>query len=444
MKNQFVTLLSLILLFCVSCKKESALEEISQNGIWMQLGYGKIFEIKNDSVKIFDICKAGCQLYEHSSLSSIGEIESFSSDSLTVRKNIKTYKFVKLKDLPESCHQVDLNPFDPEYNFEILWNTFNEQYCFFENRNVDWSEIYDIYKKRISKQTSELEMFLTFDEMLNLLNDGHVELEAPKSLEDTLTNLGNNSENIELEKPRINRFDLADEIALQINAMWLFAYYDIPKDLPLNEFGALYSQEMDKRTFQRQDEIDGANLLMDTIINEVKHADALIIDLRFNTGGKDEVGLEIIGQLVDEKYKVASKKAKLETGFTNHQNINLESRTPNFKKNVFILTSSITASAAEIAVLATLSNNRFLKLGSNTEGAFSDGLDKRLPIGWEYTLSNEVYEDLEGNNYEGIGINPDIDLNYPKEKGALLNFLLDQLNTSGDAAIEKVFDIQKK
>jgi len=136
--------------------------------------------------------------------------------------------------------------------------------------------------------------------------------------------------------------------------------------------------------------------------------------------------------------------AKLETGFTNHQNINLESRTPNFKKNVFILTSSITASAAEIAVLATLSNNRFLKLGSNTEGAFSDGLDKRLPIGWEYTLSNEVYEDLEGNNYEGIGINPDIDLNYPKEKGALLNFLLDQLNTSGDAAIEKVFDIQKK
>ena len=438
MKNITLLIISITLLLICSCKPEQKETMLSADGAWMQLGYGKVFDIKNDSVKIFDICTSGCQLYKHVPLASKGVIESYTSDSMTLRKNIKTYKFVKLNGLPESCYNAKVDQFDPVYNFETLWSTFNEQYCFFEKRNVDWAKTYNTYKTRISEETTELELFQICNEMLNSLNDGHVSLDVPELLQDTINFLKNRDQEVDIEKPRVNRFELGDLIAekycnklkihntgivkwgmmknniayVQVNAMWLLAYYDLPKGLSLNEFGGRYVAIMNEKTFQRQDEINGARLLMDTIVADMKSADALVLDLRFNTGGKDEAGLEIIGHLVDSESKIASKKAKRGSGFTNHQDIFLETRNPNFKKNVYVLTSSMTASAAELAVLAT--------------------------------LSNEIYTDLDGHNYEGIGIKPDIELNYPKEKGALLNFILNQLETSGDKAIEQVFKLEDK
>ncbi|KAA3639891.1 MAG: hypothetical protein DWQ02_02910 [Bacteroidetes bacterium] len=463
MKN---TILIILLLCIYSCKEIK--KEVSPNGVWQQLGYGKIFEIENDSVRIFDICNAGCNVYEHRLLADEGAIIKCSSDSLVLKKNIKTYRFKRLEKLPQICQGSGKETIDPIHNFEVLWNTFNEHYCYFSQRNIDWKKYYDIYKSKITNETSQTELFVLFDEMLSSIDDGHVELYVPESLEDTLSKLEQNNENQSAISPIVNRFELSDMIInrycreykthnagivkwgfmedniayLQVNAMWLMAFYDIPDSLSLNEFGAHYQQIMSQRTFQRQDEIDGAKRLMDSIFNDIQHATALIIDFRFNTGGKDEVGLEIIGHLVNKKTKIASKKAKLGNTFTNHQNIYLEARSPYFEKDVYVLTSSVTASASEVAVLSTLSLDNLTKIGSSTEGVFSDGLDKKLPIGWEYTLSNEIYEDMGGNNYEGTGIAPDIDINYPTDKPEFFNMLYHQVKGSGDEAIERVFQIQ--
>lgn len=453
-----------------SCTESKNQDKIGTDGIWEQLGYGKIFEIKNDSVKIYDICKMGCNVFEHVPLKSKGEISSFSEDSLLLRKNIKTYKFVRLPSLPSLCSQNQVDSNDPIFNFEVLWNTFNEQYCSFDKRKIDWTKTYSSYRSKISKETNELELFKLFDEMLNSLNDGHVNIEAPESLIDTLNTLKDEEKSTLAEKPKVDAFELGDMIAdkyctsiknhnsgivkwgmmknniayLQINAMWLLAYYKLPTNLALQEFVPLYLEQMDKRVFQRQDEIDGADLLMDTIAMDIQNANALIIDLRFNQGGKDEVSLEFLGHLVDHRIEIASKKAKLGDGYTNHQKIYLEAKKPYFDKDVYVLTSHITASAAEVAVLATLPQKKFLRIGSATEGIFSDGLDKRLPNGWEYVLSNEVYLAFEGKDYEGIGVPPDINLNYPKEKGAIINLILEQLQSTGDEAIETVFNIQQQ
>lgn len=464
MKN--TTLFILILFLLNTCKEQEKAD--TANGVWQQLGYGKIFEIENDSVRIYDICNAGCNVYEHTLLADEGAIIKCTADSLILKKNIKTYRFTRLEKTPPLCHDSGKDPLDPVHNFEVLWNTFNENYCYFNERNIDWKKYYDLYKSKITEETSQLELYVLFDEMLSAMNDGHVALHVPESLEDTLSRLEENQEAQPGISPIVNRFELSDMIInrycetydthnagivkwgfmkdniayVQVNAMWLMAFYDIPDSLSLNEFGAQYQQIMGERTFQRQDEIDGARRLMDSIFNDIQQASALILDFRFNTGGKDEVGLEIIGHLVNKKTKIASKKAKFGNTFTNHQNIYLEERNPFFNKEVYILTSAVTASASEVAVLATLTFDNVTKIGSATEGVFSDGLDKKLPIGWEYTLSNEVYEDVEGNNYEGTGIAPDIDLYYPIDKPEFLNMVYHQLQGSGDAAIEKVFQIQ--
>jgi len=459
--------LILILLFLNSCKEDKSV--VTSNGVWQQLGYGKVFEIQDDSVRIYDICKVDCNLYENTLLKNEGEIMKYSSDSLVLKKNIKTYRFKRLDKLPQLCQNSRDESSSPIHNFEVLWNTFNENYCYFEERNIDWEKKYDFYKSKITNQTSQIELFTLFDEMLSSINDSHVVLHFPESLEDTLHKIEQSKEKEDKVSAKVNRFELSnliinqyceeykthnagmvnwgilkEDIAyVQMNAMVYLAFYDIPDTLSLNEFGAHYHQIMRQRTFQRQDEIDGARKLMDSIFNDIQETKALILDFRFNTGGKDEVGLEVIGHLVKKKIKIASKKAKLGNTFTNHQNIYLEERSPFFKRDVYVLTSPITASASELAVLSTLTLNNVTKIGSSTEGIFSDGLDKKLPMGWEYVLSNEIYEDMEGNSYESKGIAPNIDLNYPRSKNEFLNLVYIQLKDSKDAAIEKILKIQK-
>jgi len=183
---------------------------------------------------------------------------------------------------------------------------------------------------------------------------------------------------------------------------------------------------------------------MDEIVKDLSGAKALVLDLRFNIGGKDEAALGIIGHFVNQRIIVATKKAKLGKGFTNHQTIYLEPKKPNFLGDVYVLTSHETASAAELAALSTLRVDNITRIGSNTEGIFSDGLDKKLPNGWEYTLSNEIYEDINGNSYENIGVPPDIKIRYPKDSRIFYNLLINQLAENGDAAIERVFQLQKK
>ncbi len=468
MKNIFNLLT--VLFICISCNDPK--EEIvsSSDGIWEQMGYGKIFEIKNDSVKIFDINKIGCNEYEHVELRDEGKVESYSKDSLTIRKNMKTYKFVRLEKLPDVCNTLSAKNTDPVYNFESLWSTFNEHYSFFETREVNWNEIYKKYKPQINNETADLQLYLIFEEMLDELNDGHVSIDEPEHLSDTLDVLNAEKEMGPKEKAKVNQFELGDLIAnkyckkvdkhnagivqwgmmkdsiayVQLNAMWLLAYYDISQDLLLRDFYPLYGAEMEKRVGQREDEIEGADILMDSIVMDLHMAKALVFDLRFNQGGKDEAGLEFMGHFVKSRKKIASKKARLAQGFSNHQSMHLEPKEPHFDKNVYLLTSYQTASAAELAVLSSLPYSNFVRIGSNTEGIFSDGLDKKLPNGWDFRLSNEIYVDAKGINYEGIGIPPDIKIDYPKEKAAFLNMILGQLQSSGDEAIEEVFKIEKE
>ena len=69
---------------------------------------------------------------------------------------------------------------DPEKNFEELWKTFHNRYPFFELRNVDWNKQYDTYRPKVTRKTSDDELFDILCQMLDPLNDGHVELEAKK------------------------------------------------------------------------------------------------------------------------------------------------------------------------------------------------------------------------------------------------------------------------
>ena len=67
---------------------------------------------------------------------------------------------------------------EPEKNFEKLWETFHNRYPFFELRNVDWRKQYDTFRSKVTRKTSDDGLFDILCQMLDPLDDGHVELKA--------------------------------------------------------------------------------------------------------------------------------------------------------------------------------------------------------------------------------------------------------------------------
>lgn len=78
------------------------------------------------------------------------------------------------------------------------------------------------------------------------------------------------------------------------------------------------------------------------------------------------------------------------------------------------------------------------RIGSNTEGIFSDILEKKLPNDWTLNLSNEIYQDINGTCYESIGVPPDKKIEYSHNENMFIRKLRGKIE-KGDEAIEMAF-----
>ena len=90
---------------------------------------------------------------------------------------------IALMLLLTACHSKDEMPFsmDPVTNVEALWQIIDTRYCYVEEKGIDWNAVHETYveKARQLPQNDQVAMFDLCAEMLNLLQDGHVNLYAP-------------------------------------------------------------------------------------------------------------------------------------------------------------------------------------------------------------------------------------------------------------------------
>ena len=70
---------------------------------------------------------------------------------------------------------------DPVENVEALWQIIDTKYCYVESKEVDWNEVHDKYIARAETLPKDdpIALFDLCAEMLNTLQDGHVNLYAP-------------------------------------------------------------------------------------------------------------------------------------------------------------------------------------------------------------------------------------------------------------------------
>lgn len=77
-----------------------------------------------------------------------------------------------------SCHHIEEWDNNATGNFEALWTVIDEHYCFFEDKDIDWQEVHDRYRPRVYDGMPSTMLFQVCAEMINELQDGHVNLSA--------------------------------------------------------------------------------------------------------------------------------------------------------------------------------------------------------------------------------------------------------------------------
>jgi len=451
---------STILIFCLlsSCSLQKALnidEEIY--GTWDLIGYGYQLRINQKYTLLFDTYESGCNLnskFRTALLEDYYEIVKLREDKLCLKQGFTEYNFVRCLESNACTNSLNIN--NPLTNFDALWETFNENYAFFDLREVDWSDLKDKYRKRLSEESTDLELYTVLNEMILELNDGHASIDVPESLEDQIEEKDDVSDELRakviykiLEKylPEFRTYNrgminwglINDDISyIQFNDFEDLANYGISDELSPEEFAEEYWDKADKSANYDEDVLKSFEKQMEVIYEDIKNSKACIIDIRFNGGGYDEVGLEILSYFIKQPVLAFSKKARFGEGFTESQDVYIKPKGNQFEGSLYILTSFQTASASETFVLASQNIENSIRVGSNTEGILSDILSKRLPKGWEYSLSNEIYENADGTNYEGIGIPADYSLAYSREA---IKFYNDLLIEEKDIAIEKAIEL---
>ncbi len=447
--------------------KESV--EHTIDGVWLSKGYGYILNIENDQLVGFDITDKYCIKNPIFSLFNRDYFQKHAQiiDSDTIFNDFNGLKlnpiiFKRQQLLPERCHRK-VNSSDSksegtysiQENFDVFWSTFIENSVLLnEKDSFSRDELFKNIDITNSKKTTSKDLFNSLDLMLHSIRDGHAMLSSNRHYASYRPRKGVMSR-LSSEFDDQDKFKSKDAYIKDIRMRWntvLSSYIgdsnknkapylgQIQWSVMANNVSYLSLKSManiveinNLSQINMAAELAAVDKIMQAAITDFDQSNGLIIDLRKNNGGHDKIALRIVSHLINKSTVIGTKQVRIKNGFSKPFEIIIEpNKAKTYHGPIVVLTSDFTISAAEIFAFALLSRDNVTFVGENTNGSFSDALIKFLPNGWQYRLSNEMYIDTKGNNYEGIGIPVKHEIKFLDKK---------QIDAGVDLTIEKAISI---
>jgi C-terminal processing protease CtpA/Prc len=259
--------------------------------------------------------------------------------------------------------------------------------------------------------TTDDELFDIFCQMLDPLNDGHVELKIPATRH-------RKSRRFTPEKKTRFQQEFPDRQMAKL-------FKTTARTLVANGFGALRESKAWMVHYCRSPafgymrilELEGIakrklTAALDHIARDFADLQGFIIDIRNCPGGDDSTAIAVINRFCDRKRVAFHRKTKVGPGdgdFTPLKTWHLEPQgDAQFTGPIVLLTCDAVFSGGEAFALAIKQLPYVTIIGDHTNGIFSYQLEKTLPNGWRYCLSYQVYLSADMVCYEGSGVPPDI------------------------------------
>lgn len=289
-----------------------------------------------------------------------------------------------------SCFHEDEYENTKQGNFELLWQTLDQKYCFFEYKNIDWDEVHERYAARITEDMPQESFFDVLGEMLAELKDGHVNLIANHN---------------------VSRYwkwfeDYPDNFDEKIQKNYLGTDYLIAGGMKYkileDNIGYIYYSSFSSG-------VGEGNL--DQILSRMSICNGIIIDIRDNGGGLISNAEKIASRFFEQKTQVGYIMYKTGKGHNSFSEpypryISSSSRIK-YQKNVAVLTNRSCYSAANDFVNAMTYAPNVTIIGDKTGGGSGLPFSSELTNGWSVRFSSSPMLNAEKKQIE-FGIDPDI------------------------------------
>ena len=397
-------------------------------GVWERSGYGLLLNVDGDALSVFEATRASCYLRDAGATAEfMGEFPIVVIDEDQLQLSESGLGLPAIFDRIDSLPAVCDNPIGESITeqFDHTWHTFNDYYAFFNERGVDWMNHYDQWRPTLSDQGSDEDLAQALIGLLTPIDDSHVSL------------IFDGAGNFNPARPKgflqmlVEEFEAQSEIADQetyvgsvlhqwradIQSHYLGAPFEtLDGNLAdLIQWGVM-GQDVGylsiNQFFTTLDESEATDVAifndaLDLALTDLANTSALIVDVRLSPGGRDAVAIAIANRFADTERLAATKAARDYQGLRDTQDYTIRpSERQNYTNPVILITSGFSVSATEAFTVLMRSLPQVTHIGEPTNGALSDVLEKELPNGWEFTLSNEIYQDTNGQAFEAVGIPP--------------------------------------
>ena len=299
--------------------------------------------------------------------------------------------------LPSCAKQLlgEEKPNTPASNFETLWSDFDEHYGTFITKGIDWQAQYVKFRSQINDSMSNLDLFNTLKQMLDVLDDNHIFLRPTKE-----TGLPWYSGGI-LGRTKVEDYNKS------VAQGYLIEKTKYNSSL---EYGFFQDNIGYINILNFDNNIDTYYKAMDEILDKLKDTKGIVIELRENGGGEDRVSQYVANRFASEKHLSFTSRLRNGPGHNDFGDPIIFYTEPQgnyqYTKPVVMLTDLNTFSSGETFVLAMLQNKNVTQVGDVTGGALADAIERELPNGWSYRLPISDVRDANGKNLEQIGIQP--------------------------------------
>jgi len=311
---------------------------------------------------------------------------------------MKKIVLILLVPLCFSCREEYVRDFDAQKNFDALWEILDTKYCFFYEKNIDWQGVKNIYQPKLQNITNyEVGMFDFFAQMLDTLQDGHVNLYSPFDISRCT-----------------GWFDAYPENFYSdiIYSRYLKSNYRISGGFQYNAIANGSIGYIRYSSFENDISVAGMQYIAKFFENSKK----LIIDVRDNGGGSLGYSSAFAACFFKKKTLTGYIRHKTGTGHGDFSDFQPIYTNPDEKYydwsdfKVVILTNRRCYSATNEFVCRVKNAPNVTIIGGVTGGGGGIPSSSELPCGWLIRFSTVQLTDKNKNQIE-FGIAPEIEVN---------------------------------
>lgn len=399
------------------------------DGVWRSDGYDTVLSIKDGQLQEYQTTAVSCLPGDTARRTGLGDKGSvlYAGDDATVYRirpgaggtsatlhfdgSVGDRTLRRLPALPGTCAKTA--PAGALATFDVFWQTFEENYPFFAAKKIDWQTMRDRYRSKVRDGMPDSELFALLREMVLPLYDAHVHVDAEATGSFGQSRPGTVVPSSTLDQ-RAQTFIAQHDLGgtqLRQYANGRIGYAELPDGIGYLRISGFGGYDKDSPAYARN------SAVLDQTLSEVIRPglQGLVLDLRINGGGSDALALQVAERLTDHPYFAYAKRVRNDPAapdrFTRPQQVRVQPTPDRFRHTgpVAVLTGGETYSAGETLTQALMQRPaKTIRIGQNTQGVFSDVLERKLPNGWSFGLPNEEYLTPSGKTFDGEGVPPDI------------------------------------